>query len=109
MHLYELIGGDDALKEKRKFALRVSQLMGDLFEMPSGGVPGGVTVTVADGCEVYMTGCREILAYESVFIKVSTSLGAVVVTGEGLDIPKYTDGELTVRGTVDSVELLREE
>lgn len=96
------------MKHKRKFAVRLSQLAGDLFEMPSGGVPGGMTLTVADGREVYMTGCREIIAYEAGLIKVNTSLGAVSVTGEGLDIPKYSDGELTVRGEIVSVSLERE-
>ena len=93
------------MKRKRKFAVRLSQLAGDLFEMPSGSVPGGVTVMIADGREVYMTGCREILAYETELVKVNTSLGAVSVTGEGLDIPKYADGEVTVRGSIASVVL----
>lgn len=96
------------MKHKPKFAVRLSQLAGDIFEMPSEGVPGGVTVMIADGREVYMTGCREIIAYESGLVKVNTSLGEVSVTGEGLDIPKYSDGELTVRGEIVSVSIERE-
>lgn len=104
-----MIGGDNALKRKRKFAVRMAQLAGDLFEVPSGGVPGGMMLTVADGREVYMTGCREILAYGPELVKVNTSIGVVSVRGEGLDIPKYADGEVTVRGNIAAVELSEED
>lgn len=109
MHLYERIGGNNALKRKSRLAVKISQAVGDIFEMPSEMAPGGMTFTVTDFCELYMSGCREILAYEDSVIKLATSLGAVVITGEGLDIPKYAEGELTVRGNILSVGLLREE
>ncbi len=107
MHLYEEIGGNNALKLKSKLAVKISQAVGDFFEMPSESVRG-MSFTVTDGNELYMTGCKEILAYECKTIKLATSIGSVTVVGEGLDIPKYADGELTVRGAILSVELSRE-
>ncbi len=97
------------MKHKPKLAVRVKQSLGDLFEMPSEPINGGMKLTVTDGNEVYMDGCTEILGYEEECIRVSTSLGVLTVYGSGLDIPKYSDGELTVRGTVTSVEIKREE
>lgn len=109
MHLYERIGGNNALKRKSRLAVKISQVVGDIFEMPSESVPGGMTFTVTDCCELYMSGCREILAYENCMIKLATSLGTVVITGDKLDIPKYAEGELTVRGDILSVGLLKGE
>lgn len=97
------------MKRKSRLAVKISQAVGDIFEMPSESVPGGMTFTVTDFGEFYMSGCREILAYEDGMIKLSTSLGDVIIIGDGLDIPKYAEGELTVRGNILSVGILKEE
>ncbi len=93
------------MKHKPKLAVRVKQLASDLFEVPAEPTGRGMSVTVTDGREVYMDGCREILVYKSDRIRVSTSIGCVDVIGSELDIPKYSDGELTVRGVIFSLSI----
>ncbi len=97
------------MRNKPKLAHRLAERMGDLFEMPSSPVQSGTSVTLTDGREAYITGCRELLVYNSDRIKVKSASGTLTVTGEGLDIPRYTDTELTVRGLLNSVSLEREE
>ena len=91
------------LKRKHKLSGFISGLAGDLFEVPTGAVPGGWSVTVTDGREAYMTGCRAILSYDPDAVTVDVGDRLLKIIGRGLDISRYTDSEITVRGEIVSV------
>lgn len=77
--------------------------MGDLFETPSEAVPGGWSVTVTDGREAYIAGCRAILSYAPENVTVDVGADILTLHGRKLDISRYTDREIIVRGEIVSV------
>ena len=93
------------MKRKRRFEGKLGEIIGEMFEMPSAAVYGGVSLTLTDGREVYVTGCRAILSYSGEYIEVETGLGKIGIVGEELDISNYTDSEITVRGAIKSVSM----
>lgn len=91
------------MKRKHKISGALAELAGNLFETPSGAVPGGWSVTLTDGREAYITGCRAILSYDDLTITIDAGDTLVKICGEGLDIARYCDREITVRGNIASV------
>ena len=91
------------MKRKHKIGGSFSSLLSDLFEEPSGELPGGWSVRLTDGREAYVTGCRAILSYDDSEIRIDAGEVCVRIIGCGLDIARYNDLEITVRGHVTSV------
>lgn len=89
--------------KKHRLKSAVSEFAAELFETPSAAVPGGWSVTLTDGREAYVTGCRAILSYGDEMITVDVGEAVLSITGQGLDIVRYCDGEITVRGDILSV------
>lgn len=86
--------------KKHKLSGFISDLAGDLFEAPSASLPGGWSVSLTDGREANVSGCRAILSYDSEKITVDIGGERLSIVGERLDISRYTDGEITVRGDI---------
>ncbi len=91
------------MKRKHRLTSSLYGLAGELFEVPSGALPGGWSVTVTDGREAYVTGCRAILSYDTEAIKIDAGAVYLHIEGDGLDISRYGDLEITVRGSIVSV------
>ena len=94
------------MKRRHRLGDALASFAGDLFEAPSGALPGGWSVKLTDGREVYITGCRAILSYDEAQIKIDAGEIYLMINGEGLDITRYTDREITVRGVIASVSVL---
>lgn len=93
------------MKIKHRLRGRLRELVGDIFETPGVAVPGGYSVTVADGKEAYVTGCRAILSYDEVMITIDAGEVCVKISGEKLDISRYTDSEITIRGIISGIAI----
>ncbi len=91
------------MKRKHLISGSLLGLAGELFEVPSGAVPGGWSVTLTDGREAYLTGCRAILSYDTCAIKIDAGEVVLMIEGRGLDISRYTGDEIAVRGDIVSV------
>lgn len=91
------------MKRKHRIKSALYELAGSLFETPSGAVPGGWSVTLTDGREAYITGCRAILSYDETTVVIDAGETHIRIAGEGLDISRYCDREIVVRGSVVSV------
>ena len=65
-------------------------------------------ITINDGCEVSLTGCERIAAYEhsGIVICLRNDLSASI-DGEGLELDTYMTDRAVVRGRIDSVRLVR--
>lgn len=81
----------------------LSELAAGLFETPSEAVPGGWSVTLTDGREAYVTGCRAILSYDETMVTIDAGGVFVFIRGEELDIVRYCERDITVRGRIFSV------
>ena len=79
---------------------RIKNALSDLFESPDGIFPDGWSVLITDGAEAYVTGCRAILSYDESAVTVDAGDATLRITGEHLDIARYTDREIVVRGNV---------
>ena len=101
-NLYDSFGVKYTLK-KHRLKNAVLGLAGELFESSADIMPAGWGVSVTDGLEAYVTGCRAILSYGCDKITVDAGEVMITVTGDGLDIARYTDGEIVVRGRVDGI------
>lgn len=88
---------------KKRILERAAEFVGEVFEMPGISLYNGFCVTLTDGREIHMTGCRSIILYSEEELAIETSGGKVSVCGEGLDVSRYNDGEITVTGKISSV------
>ncbi len=89
--------------KRHRLSGALSELAAGLFETPSEAVPGGWSVTLTDGREAYVTGCRAILSYDENAVTIDAGDTLLEIRGDGLDIVRYCDREITVRGRVVSV------
>lgn len=82
-----------------------------LFEMPTEAFPGGWSLTITDGVGAYLSGCEEILSYSDTSIDVKTvGDGAVLeISGEGLDIVRYSGADISIRGVILSAVISSKE
>ncbi len=88
------------MKRKRTVKDALSTLVGDIFETPAAVLPGGWSVTVTDGREAYVVGCSSILSYDESVITIDAGGRRIRIIGEGLDIARYCEGEITIRGKI---------
>jgi len=66
------------------------------------------SITINDGCEVSLTGCERIAAYESTGIVICLRDTTVEIGGDGLELDTYMTDRAVVRGRIDSVKLVRD-
>lgn len=97
------------MKRYRRLEQKIKEFIGTALEMPSASVIGGASVTLTDGREVYVTGCRSILSYNDQYIELSTGLGKIGIVGSQLDISGYTDTDIAVRGSISSISIAEDE
>ena len=66
-------------------------------------------ITVNDGCEVSLSGCERISAYEvnRIAVCLKRNLTAEIL-GEGLELDTYMTDRAVIRGRIDSVRFVRE-
>lgn len=95
------------MRKKRIFE-KAAEFVGEVFEMPGISLYNGFCVTVTDGREAHMTGCRSIILYSEEELALETFGGKVRICGEGLDVSRYNDGEITVTGKISSVIISEE-
>ncbi len=53
---------------------------------------------------LYAEGVKRINSYSSAEVILSVKGGSIKITGRGLSIEKFCDGDVAVKGRVDSVE-----
>ena len=61
------------------------------------------TYRTDDGREAYVTGCRAILSYDETMVTIDAGGVLVFIRGEELDIVRYCERDITVRGRIFSV------
>ena len=88
--------------KKSRLKDAIASFAGDLFEAPSDDFSSGWSVTVTDGAEAYVRGCRGILSYGEDEIAIDAGDVLIRVGGSGLDIVRYAEREIVVRGRVAS-------
>ena len=93
------------MKRKHKLSGRLAAFAGAFLETPSPCLPGGFYVTVTNRNEAYISGCEAIRAYDDGHILVDIKNGSIAVYGDGLDITRYSDSEITIRGEITCVRL----
>ena len=57
------------------------------------------------GSEVFISGCGSLLEYGDDVISLESGYGIVRVKGSGLTVSGFSDGHMTLRGTVHSVTI----
>ncbi len=97
------------MKPYRRIEQKIKEYIGTALEMPSASVMGGSSLTLTDGREVYVTGCRSILSYNDQYIELMTGLGKIGIFGVELDISGYTDTDIAVRGRISKISIAEDE
>ena len=54
--------------------------------------------------ELNLDGCKGIIEYNDVYIRIKVSGGEITVTGDALNIPVFEGAAITVSGKIKSVE-----
>lgn len=88
--------------KKARLRDAIASFAGDLFEAPSEDFSFGWSVTVTDGAEAYVKGCLGILSYDEGEIAIDAGEVLIRISGAELDIARYAEREIIVRGHVTS-------
>ena len=91
--------------KKNRLGERLAEFVGEVFEMPSVSLPSGYVITVTDGRETQLTGCRAITSYSDEYVEIELFSGKLGIHGKELDIARYNDTEITLRGRIEKIIL----
>lgn len=72
--------------------------------MPKDVVSGAPILTMTGRNELYIGNYRGITEYTDILIRIQTRIGQIRISGRRLKIDYYTNDEMKVTGTLDSVE-----
>ena len=64
---------------------------------------GGATAMVLSRRSVTVSGCRRIIEYGSVRVRIATLDGELTVEGRGLTVYTYCGDELVIRGCLNGI------
>ena len=65
----------------------------------------GPSMEVFSNREIYIDGCKGILEYNDVYIKVRVSKGMIIISGSKLDVPSFEGPAISIKGKINSIEL----
>ncbi len=64
----------------------------------------GARIEMLSNKELSLDGCRGILEYNDVYVRLKIIDGEITVVGTSLDIPVYDGPQITVTGCIKSIE-----
>lgn len=64
----------------------------------------GTHIEMISNREICIEGCMGVLEYTDVYLKINLGKGMLIIIGSGLNIVLFEGRNITVRGTVNSVE-----
>ena len=64
----------------------------------------GSRIEMYSNREISVDGCRGILEYNDLYVKLKTREGELMITGKRLNIPVFDGPLITVSGIIDSLE-----
>ena len=85
-------------KEKLKI-LKCNDILNDTKRI------SGPTMEVFSNREIYIEGCKGILEYNDVYIKVKVVGGMIIVSGTSLDVPSFEGPAISIKGKINSIEM----
>ncbi len=97
--------GSVCVKYKRKNLLHSAL---DTVGLPSESIGNQARILLCGREELQAKPCRALQKYTQTEVCVRLSDGALRILGSGLNIRTFLDGELILRGKIDSVDLCEE-
>lgn len=65
---------------------------------------GGSRIEMLSNREISVDGCRQILEYNDLYVKIKISEGELIISGKLLDIPVFDGPQIKISGVIGSVE-----
>lgn len=85
-------------KPRKKTMLRYRDVIADAKKY------SGTKIEMLSNREISVDGCRKILEYNDVFVKIGVREGSINIVGNSLYIPVYEGPLITICGKISSVE-----
>ena len=93
--------------EKKIERRSLGERMHDILDVPLECVSPVSVVEVKGGCEAVVVGCRGVLEYGRTAVLLRVREGTVRILGDSLEMQSLLQDAVTVRGRIDSVQLMR--
>lgn len=96
--------------------MKKSKIKGRIHERPTLGellsrfadipadLTGGMTLEMRGRNEMLLCGCREILEYSDIRIRILQGRCSVCILGRRLTMSSFSDGRITVGGEIDAID-----
>lgn len=85
---------------------QIREKLASAASMPKDVVMGASVVTILGRNEVSIENYRGIIEYTDILIRVQTKNGQIRLTGKRLQIEYYTNDEMKITGTVNTLEFI---
>ena len=92
---------------KFKFRSNVKKNKIKLFDHSDGEKQikiGGSRIEMLSNREISVDGCRQILEYNDLYVKIKITEGELIISGKSLDIPVFDGPQIKITGVIGSVE-----
>ncbi len=81
----------------------VKHRLGDALDIPYDVLQGGCTVELRGNGEAYVSGCRKIIDFTDITVRLSMSDYDLVIEGESLVCPGFGAGKMAISGRIKRI------
>lgn len=89
--------------EKSRKKIR-TQLRAGASELLQAGMLKGAHIEMLSNRELTVEGCCGVYEYTDCYIRLNLGRGAVIISGEQLDISSFEERSIVIRGNISSLE-----
>ena len=79
----------------------------DSLKLPKDLLLGASIVTLTGNHEAWIENYKGIIEYSDTIIRIRTKSGQIRISGKKLQVDLYTNDEIKLNGTIDSIEFCR--
>ncbi len=91
------------LKKKKRITRGMNRI-NEILEMPAEVVSNTPKISIIGFSEMLIENYKNIIEYESFYIKVNTHIGIINVNGFNLNLIQMNQDDMKITGKIDSIE-----
>ncbi len=91
------------MKKKKRITRGINKI-NEFLEMPAEVVSNTPKISILGFGEMLIENYKNIIEYESLYIKVNTHIGVINVNGFNLNLIQMNQDDMKITGKIDSIE-----
>lgn len=90
---------------KKKNRNRTANIIDSVLNVPKEVSTGLPKITILGFNEILIENYRGVLEYENIYVRISTFIGIINISGYGFNLKQMTEDDILILGQIDSIEL----